>query len=146
MSDPTEKTLDYWINLAKQIAVTAHTGQFRNDKTTPYILHPEAVASKVQPRLKPIAWLHDVVEDTTVTIKDLRDAGFPSYIVDGVDAITHYPNDTNMVYWNKMLGNSDAVEVKIVDIKVNLSDAPNDYQKIKYERALKIFAAAGYSV
>lgn len=146
MNDNSEKTLDYWVNLAKQIAVKAHTGQFRNDKTTPYIKHPEKVADSVEPRLKPIAWLHDVVEDTNVTLQDLTDAGFPSYVVDAVDAITHRKSDTNMVYWKKMLQNSEAVNVKIADIRANLGDSPSDYQKIKYERALKIFAAAGYSV
>jgi len=146
MNDNTEKTLDYWINLAKKIATEAHTGQFRNDKTTPYIKHPEAVANAVDSRLKPIAWLHDVVEDTHVSIQDLRDAGFPNYIVDAVDAITHRKNDTNVVYWQQVLRNADAVEVKIADIKTNLGDAPNDYQKMKYARALKIFADAGYTV
>jgi (p)ppGpp synthase/HD superfamily hydrolase len=146
MNDKSEKTLDYWINLATQVAAKAHTGQFRNDRKTPYIKHPEAVARAVESRLKPIAWLHDVVEDTNVTIKDLNDAGFPSYIVDAVNAITHRKSDTNMAYWKQMLGNPDAVNVKIADIKANLNDAPSDYQKIKYERALKVFAAAGYSV
>lgn len=146
MNDQSEKTLDYWINLATQIADKAHTGQFRNDRTTPYIKHPEAVASAVESRLKPIAWLHDVMEDTSVTIQDLTYAGFPSYIVDAVEDITHRKSDTNMAYWKQMLRNPDAVNVKIADIKANLGDSPTDYQKIKYERALKVFAAAGYSV
>ena len=146
MNDKSEKTLDYWINLAKQIAVQAHTGQFRNDKKTPYIKHPEAVAQMVEERLKPIAWLHDVVEDTGVSLQDLVDAGFPSYVTDAVDSITHRKSDTNVTYWKNMLNNPDAVIVKIADIKTNLNDTPNDYQKMKYARALKVFADAGYDV
>jgi len=141
-----EKTLDYWIDLAKRMAVAAHTGQFRNDKKTPYIKHPEAVAKLVESRLKPIAWLHDVVEDTDLTIQDLQDAGFPNYIVNAVDDLTHRKSDTNVFYWNNMLKNADAVTVKIADIMTNLNDAPTEYQKIKYQRALKVFADAGYKV
>ena len=146
MNPNEEKTLDYWIGLAKKIATEAHFGAYRNDKKTPYIKHPEAVAKAVEDRLKPIAWLHDVVEDTSVTIEDLRNAGFPAYIVDAVDAITHRKNDPNVVYWQQVMKNKDAVAVKIVDIKTNLGDAPSDYQKIKYARALKVFADAGYQV
>lgn len=139
----TEKTLDYWINLARQIAITAHTGQFRNDKKTPYIVHVEGVANGVEPRLKPIAWLHDVVEDTTVTLDDLKNHGFPQYILDGVNVLTHRENVTNMDYWKGISQNPDAVPVKKSDINYNLNDSPNDRQKEKYQRALKVFADAG---
>lgn len=142
------QTLDYWINLAKSIAITAHAGQFRNDLKTPYIKHPEMVAAKVEPRLKPIAWLHDAVEDSNgvVTLQTLIDAGFPSYITDGVDLITHRQNEPNMVYWRKMLGHPDVVIVKIADITTNLSDDPTPLSREKYARALKLFADAGYQI
>lgn len=142
----TSKTLDYWINFARQIAITAHEGQFRNDKKTPYIKHPEAVANAVENRLKPIAWLHDVVEDTAITLEDLRNHGFPQYIVDAVELLTHRENDTNMAYWKGITQNADAVTVKIADIKCNLGDSPTDNQRQKYERALQVFANAGYIV
>lgn len=140
-----EKTLDYWINLARQIAITAHAGQFRRDRTTPYIKHPEAVANLVEPRLKPIAWLHDVVEDTSVTLDDLKNYGFPQYIIDGVDLITHRKNVTNMDYWRAITQNVDVVTVKRADIRVNLADKPTEQQREKYQRALKVFADAGFS-
>lgn len=142
----TDNNIQYWINLATKIAVEAHGGQFRNDKKTPYITHPLAVAKLVPDRLKPIAILHDVVEDTTVTLRDLINAGFPKYITDAVGLITHERNITNMAYWQRMLDNADVVTVKIADIKTNLGDAPTDYQRQKYARALKVFADAGYSV
>lgn len=142
----TEKTLDYWINLARSIAIRAHTGQFRNDKVTPYIKHPEAVANAVEKRLQPIAWLHDVVEDTTVTLQELIDAGFPQYIIDAVAALTHIESDTNRTYWAKIADNVDAVIVKIADIRHNLSDQPSQYAREKYGRALKFFADRGFSV
>jgi (p)ppGpp synthase/HD superfamily hydrolase len=145
MSEMNAKTMAYWIGLAKKIATTAHAGIYRRDKKTPYIKHCEAVADKVEDRLKPIAWLHDVVEDTSVTLQDLQDYGFPSYIVDAVAAITHLKSETNMVYWQKVLSNEDAVKVKLADIKSNLGDTPSPNQIVKYKQALQVFADAGYS-
>lgn len=141
-----EKTQDYWINLARQVAITAHQGTFRNDKITPYIKHPEAVAATVEKRLQPIAWLHDVVEDTTVTLDDLKNHGFPDYVINAVDVLTHKNNEPNLIYWERIAQNPDAVIVKIADIKNNLSDAPSDRQKEKYARALKLFSDAGFAV
>lgn len=146
MTHSEEKTLDYWINLAREIAIKAHNGQFRSDGKTPYITHVEGVANAVEKRLKPIAWLHDVVEDTNVTLDDLRNYGFPEYIIVGVDLITHRKSVPNIVYWNAIAKNADASEVKIKDIKYNTNDAPSERQKEKYARALQVFAAAGYSV
>jgi (p)ppGpp synthase/HD superfamily hydrolase len=142
------KTLIYWINLAKQIAIKAHSGQFRNDKITPYIKHPIEVAEAVEDRLKPIALMHDSIEDSrgVVTLDTLREAGFPQYIIDAVEVLTHMDNEPNVVYWNKILKNPDAVIVKIADINANLGGNPTQYAKDKYARALKLFAAAGYSV
>jgi len=144
--NPIEKTLDYWINLARQIAITAHQGQFRRDKVTPYIKHVEAVANALEKRLQPIGWLHDVVEDTDITLEDLKNYGFPQYVIDGVDLMTHRKNVTNMDYWRNMLQNVDVVTVKIADIKYNLGDNPTEQQKQKYQRALKLFVDAGYTI
>ena len=51
-----------------------------------------------------------------------------------------------MDYWKKILKNPDAAIVKIADIKYNLSDSPSDHARVKYEKALKLFAMSGYSV
>lgn len=146
MEEKNSKTLVYWINLARQIAIKAHEGQFRNDKKTPYIKHPLEVSTQVEDRLKPIALLHDVVEDTNVTLEDLKNAQFPQYIIDAVDVLTHAKNEPNIQYWNRILTNKDAVIVKIADIRCNLKDAPSEHAREKYARALKLFADAGYSI
>ena len=76
------------IEKAREFATKAHEGQTRWDKTTPYITHPEAVANAVDDEAKPVAWLHDVLEDCPVTAEDLWKAGFPSVIIDAVLAMT----------------------------------------------------------
>ena len=66
---------------ARDIATRAHRGQ--TDKTgADYIDHPRRVAERTrhyaaadqQEAAQVVAWLHDVVEDTGVTLDDLREA------------------------------------------------------------------------
>ena len=63
----TDKT-----RLAIKIAFSAHDGQF-DRSGIPYILHPLHVAEQMNDEDTTIvALLHDVVEDTSITIEDLR--------------------------------------------------------------------------
>lgn len=142
----TENQLKVLIDQAKKIAEAAHLGQTRNDGTTPYMKHVQAVADAVEDRLKPIAYLHDTVENTEITIQDLIKIGFPSYITDAVNLLTHKNNEPNLSYWTKIAGNKDAATVKIKDIKHNLSDNPSDRQKNKYSQALQLFSKFGYDI
>lgn len=64
---------------AKQFATKAHASIDQRKKYTnePYINHPAAVVEIVRsvphtPEMLAAAWLHDVVEDTPVTIREIR--------------------------------------------------------------------------
>jgi (p)ppGpp synthase/HD superfamily hydrolase len=63
---------------ACHFASDAHKGQFRKYNRDPYIVHPKAVANWValatnnDPETVAAAWLHDVVEDTEYTLRDIR--------------------------------------------------------------------------
>jgi (p)ppGpp synthase/HD superfamily hydrolase len=133
-----DQTLEYWIKRSVEIAYAAHEGQTRNDGT-PYIKHPFRVADNVEDRLKPIAYLHDVVEDTRVTLEDLKKEGFPYYIIDAVDLLTHRKGESNVAYWTKIKTNPDALTVKLMDIRDNMNSNPSEYAKKKYEKALNFF-------
>ena len=63
------------------IAAAAHAGQV--DKAgQPYILHPIRVMLSVTgSHAQMAAILHDVVEDTSVTVDQLVDEGFPAEVV-----------------------------------------------------------------
>ena len=134
-----EQTLEHWIAQAQKVATIAHQKQTRSDGS-PYIAHPTRVAAAVEPRLKPIAFLHDVVEDTHFTIADLKGFGFPSYIVDAVDILTHQNNEPNLQYWMKIKQNPDALAVKLADINDNINGKPSERSKAKYAIASKFFA------
>lgn len=131
------------IELAEIIATEAHIGQV--DKGgNPYICHPATVASLVETQdEKIVAWLHDIVEDTTVTLEDLRKFGFTDEIIDAVNAITRRQGESRKDYLNRVKQNPIAIQVKIADLKHNsdISRIPNptskDYERVKrYKREI----------
>ncbi len=83
------------IGRAVAVAMAAHKGQVRRYTGEPYIVHPLAVARKVAsvfPDALAIvaAVLHDVVEDTELTLDDLREPrlGFGPFVACLVDDLT----------------------------------------------------------
>lgn len=127
--------MDGWEALyekALRIAETAHEGQY--DKGgTPYILHPLTVAGKVrEPEEKIAALLHDVVEDTEVTLEELA-REFPPVIVEAVDRLTKKkgPGYSLEAYLEGVRENKIARKVKLADLEHNmdLSRIPNPGQE-----------------
>lgn len=65
---------------AKKFAEQAHAGQLRKYTGEPYIVHPAEVVqllkihctNKASEEMLAAAWLHDVVEDTPVTIEQIH--------------------------------------------------------------------------
>ncbi len=130
--------------LAERIARQAHAGQFRRDGVTPYIVHPEAVASRVfKPEEKATAWLHDVLEDTHMTKQDLLDAGIPENVVEAVVIMTKTEGVSYSDYLVKVKENPIARVVKIADMNSNLADTPTPKQIAKYAEGLKFLAIDG---
>ena len=128
--------------LLKVAALTArawHAGYFRRDGTTPYINHPRQVARRVQHEsvhVRVLAWVHDLLEDTSITIGHLRNLGFPDDVLEALVAITHVKGEPNLAYWKRVKANPIALRVKIADMIENLSDAPTDHQRLKYTQGL----------
>lgn len=65
------------IEKADQLAVRAHEGQTRKESGAPYIMHPRAVAETLKTHgfrdeVIAAALVHDTVEDTSVTVEDVR--------------------------------------------------------------------------
>ncbi len=122
--------MDY-VKLAKIVAMEAHAGQLDKGGND-YINHPATVASFVASDTeKAVAWLHDVVEDTSITTKDLLKLGFTEEIVDAVDAITRRENEDRDAYLERVKNNEVARVVKIADLKHN-----SDLSRISSSRPL----------
>ena len=102
------------------IATGAHRGQV-DKQGQQYILHPMVVMDMVDGyEEKIVAVLHDVVEDTVLTVEDIR-LMFGDTIGDAIEAITHLPNESNDTYHQRCKANALARVVKLADMEHNLS-------------------------
>ena len=128
---------------AINIAYNAHMGQV--DKSgIPYIFHPYHLAEQMSTEEEIIvALLHDVVEDTNITIEELS-KNFNNNIIEAINLLTK-KDDNYETYINKISKNKIAKKVKIADLKHNLditritNPEEKDYQRItKYKKALEI--------
>lgn len=107
------------LNTALQIAATAHAGQ--EDKLGgPYITHPLRVMSRcTDSKAQIVGVLHDVVEDTSTTLDDLKAAGFDEQILEAVSLTTHAKEDSYADYVVRLKSNPLAREVKLADLHDN---------------------------
>lgn len=146
--------------LAAQVAARAHQHQVRKDGT-PYVAHPTRVAIRaassvsniVQPgealdlEIQVAALLHDVVEDTDMTLDQLRELGFSPSVVEAVDRLTRRPGETYMDFIERIKPNVIARYVKLADIDDNLQDQsaldPDEaaFLRKRYERAREVLNA-----
>src|SRR5689334_15020790 len=97
MTEHTTDSLSAGLTLeaAVEIATRAHAGQFDQTGTTPYIQHPLAVARRVQDQdARIVAVLHDVLEDTQVTLDDLRAAGATEAQLRALIAVNRRPDES----------------------------------------------------
>lgn len=125
------------------IATNAHHGQFDRGGR-PYILHPLRVMSFLKDddeELQCIALGHDVIEDTKVTYKDLRDAGMTERVIDGIRALTKQPGETYEEYKMRVFANIDAMRVKLCDLRHN-----TDIRRLKGVTEKDIARIAKYQV
>lgn len=104
---------------AFELAFEKHAGQ--TDKSgKPYILHPVAVAHRVEGGMaKVVALLHDVVEDTDCTIEHIA-YNFGPVVSQAVDAVTKREGEAYKCYLKRVKRNEIAREVKIADVSHNL--------------------------
>lgn len=141
--DEQRRNLDKLLELAIEVATQAHKGQL--DKGgNPYILHPQAVAAALDStENKIVAYLHDVVEDTKITLEDLKEMGFTYRIVNSIRILTKSKDISYEDYLKSVKKDSNAWHVKMADIKHNMDisripePTAKDFARIeKYKKAL----------
>lgn len=104
------------------IAAIAHEGQV--DKAgAPYILHPlRVMAAQTTNEARTVAVLHDVVEDTGVTLGELRDqAHFPEPILQALELVTRRSEDSYEDFIERCAFDPIARAVKLADLEDNLN-------------------------
>lgn len=138
------------LEVAVEVACRAHRGQrYPSPEREPYILHLLRVMVAVDGfRVRAAAVLHDVLEDTEVTLEELRAAGLPVDVVDAVVALTHRPGQSYERYVAQVARDAIAREVKLADLADNLRNnkrlpnTPEVVARIKrYERAIRRLAS-----
>ena len=133
---------------AMKIAYNAHHGQ--TDKNgIPYIFHPFHLAEQMTDENSVcVALLHDTVEDTDITVKELE-KDFPEEVTDALRLLTHDKSEDYFSYISKIKDNPTAKAVKLADLRHNsdtsrytdksrLSDEKVLLRLKKYEEAIRI--------
>jgi (p)ppGpp synthase/HD superfamily hydrolase len=129
---------------AIELAVKHHKGQ-KDKAAQPYILHPLRLMLSMTTEVERIvAVLHDIVEDTTITLDNLRKEGFGEKIVSAIECVTKKDGENYDSFIERISYNPLATDVKLADLEDNmdLSRLPEVTEKdllrvAKYQRAVK---------
>lgn len=131
-------------------ALSEHLGQYYSDKKPYFYGHVCDVEARVIEQggglaHRIVAILHDVVEDTPVTLEIIEEK-FGSYIMNAVDAISRRKGvETHKEYILRVMENPLAHFVKICDVESNMAASlspecsPDKKGLVKrYEKALEV--------
>ena len=109
------------IEKAIEIAAQAHAG-VTDKHGNPYLLHPLRVMMDVTGAMtQMVAVLHDVVEDTSISLADIEAAGFDARVVHALGLVTHSQNQSYADYVIACKQNEIARQVKMSDLRDNTS-------------------------
>lgn len=129
---------------AMRIAYDAHKEQ--EDKSSlPYIFHPFHLAEQMKDEISVcVALLHDVAEDTSVTLGDLAAYGMSGEIIEALKILTHDSIVPYMDYVQKIKdsGNRTAIAVKLADLRHNSDASRLDGVDEKINKRLEKYKAA----
>ena len=119
---------------AINIMFEAHKNQ-KDKSNIPYVFHPWSIAEKMTNEIETTtALLHDVAEDSKITIKDLEKE-FPKEVIDALKLLTHDENIGYYEYIKQISTNELATKVKLQDLKHNSNtDRLNKITKEDEER------------
>ena len=135
-TDNTKKAID--------IMYKQHANQY--DKAgLPYVFHPWHVAENQKDENRTVvALLHDVAEDTDMTLENIEAKGFNKEIMEALKVLKHDDDVDYFDYIKGLSNNPIAVDVKLADLRHN-SDlsrlkeiTPTDIKrKEKYEKCIE---------
>ncbi len=108
------------LHQALLIATRVHQDQ-QDRYGAPYLRHVMRVAERGRnDDERTVGLLHDVVEDSPMTLDDLRREGFPEYIVQAVDCLTKREGEPYEQFVDRTKTNKLAVAVKLNDLEDNM--------------------------
>lgn len=132
------------IKTALDLAAKFHDNQF-DKSNAPYIMHPIRVMLACSTQEECIvAILHDLIEDTPLTLEDIRLKGFSEEIITALDTLTKRPEEIYDDYIDRILTDALACRVKLADLCDNsdltriATPKKKDLRRLeKYQRAAK---------
>jgi hypothetical protein len=99
------------------------------------------------------AVLHDVIEDSGVSLEALRAEGFSETVLEAIDSVTRRPEESYEAFVLRAASNPIGRRVKLVDLEDNsdlsriASPTARDYERIeKYRRAIETIRALEGSI
>ena len=115
----------------------------------PYVFHPFHLAEQMPDELTTVcALLHDVVEDSGMTLVEMARMGFPAEVIEALSLLTHDTKTDYKDYVRAIAENPIARRVKIADLKHNcdisrfdMVDDGVEKRVQKYRKALRILRA-----
>lgn len=145
------------LNAAGALARAGHHGQVDKAGQDYFAAHLADVQRRVAaaggtPAQQAGALLHDLLEDTSMTVHDMTGSGVWPSVVEVVQLLTKRKGEPNEVYYARIVGNADALVVKLADVGSNtdpvrlqvLDEQTRQRLTVKYRKAL--FALAGREV
>jgi (p)ppGpp synthase/HD superfamily hydrolase len=118
----------FTLEQAIALAATYHAGQADKSKK-PYIYHPLRVLLSAQSKgytqyTQMVAVLHDTLEDTPLTAKQLRERDCPEIVIEALVALTRLEGEVYLTeYIPRVSENLIARLVKLLDLEDNSSEA-----------------------
>lgn len=112
----------------------------------PYIFHPLHLAEQMDTEYSVItALLHDVIEDSDISLEDLKAEGFPEPILEALSLLTHEKQVPYLEYVQRLKGNELARKIKLADLthnsdvsRLSVQDDSSRQRFEKYQRAIAL--------
>lgn len=125
---------------AMNIAYKSHHKQ-KDKGGFPYINHPLHIAEEMDDEYSTcVALLHDVVEDSDITLNDLSKI-FPPEVIKAIDLLTRKDNILYADYIKQIKTNEIATKVKLADLAHNMDKTRCIDKPIKMELIEKYLMA-----
>lgn len=107
------------IDQALLLAVQSFQG-VKDEDGQPYIMHCLRVMMNfTDPSLQQVAILHDLIEDTPVTLEQLREMGFSPQVIQAIGLLTRTLDVSYADYVCRLKPNALARQVKMADLRDN---------------------------
>lgn len=110
----------------------------------PYVFHPWHVAEQMEDENTTIvALLHDTIEDTDMTLEDLKKRGFSEEVLEALKLMTHLDGVDYFDYVSQIAENPIATKVKMADLRHNMDlsriDHPTEQDYLRVEKYKKCY-------